>query len=131
MFLIYTARHVQETTPDDPEKMMCMADIKKNEQVDIESLVAGADALVIKGSAGCGKTTILKYIDYTTIKSGNSQGLSGYLPVLLFLRDVKTIVSPDSDRLTSAGYAENIFDAYFRVTGCGLSVDVVKAFYSR
>ncbi|HAO23236.1 MAG TPA: hypothetical protein DCQ37_23990, partial [Desulfobacteraceae bacterium] len=56
---------------------------------DIEDLMAENDYLLIEGEAGSGKTTLLKHFAYMTLNEKNWKNLDGYLPVLIFLKDVK------------------------------------------
>ncbi|MCX6308184.1 MAG: SUMF1/EgtB/PvdO family nonheme iron enzyme, partial [Bacteroidia bacterium] len=57
--------------------------------VDIENLIAESRSLVIEGRAGSGKTTLAKHFTCMIIEKRELKGLDGYLPVLVFLKDLK------------------------------------------
>jgi len=47
--------------------------------------------LLIKGEAGSGKTTLMKHFAYSLLNEKNRKTLDGWLPVLIFLKDVRDI----------------------------------------
>ncbi len=73
----------------DSEDMMSEFLHAEQQHIDIENLMAENDYLLIEGEAGSGKTTLLKHFAYMTLNEKNWKNLDGYLPVLIFLKDVK------------------------------------------
>ena len=76
--------------------------IARQKPVDIEHLIGRHDYLLIEGQAGSGKTTLLKHI--ACALSGKEaellppEGLYGYLPVVVILKDVEA-VCPSEEKL--------------------------------
>ena len=64
---------------------------KQEEQqgINLEKLAAENDYLVIEGQAGSGKTTLIKHLAHSIIKENNPYNFKGYLPVLIFLKDLQ------------------------------------------
>lgn len=61
----------------------------RQEPVDIEDLIPQGRTLVIEGRAGSGKTTLVKHFVYNMINSPGWKEIDGYLPVMIFLKDLK------------------------------------------
>jgi formylglycine-generating enzyme required for sulfatase activity len=83
---------------------------EKTVPVNIEELIAKNSYLLIEGQAGSGKTTQLRHAAYSLVKGPGINGLEGYLPVLIFLRDVKEILDK---RCRSLLNAEDLLSNYF------------------
>lgn len=98
------------------------------EQKDIESLLVDNDYLLISGQAGSGKTTLLKYLAYTIVNDINKAGLNGFLPVLVFLRDLQHMKKKPTNYVSGTGLAEEILSDYFEATKNGLTVELVRAY---
>lgn len=96
--------------------------------VDIETLIAENDYLLISGQAGSGKTTLLKYLAYTIVNDINKAGLNGFLPVLVFLRDLQHMKKKPTNYVSGTGLAEEILSDYFEATKNGLTVELVRAY---
>ena len=101
---------------------------------DIETLVAKYNSLLISGQAGSGKSTLLRHLAYTvspkTEKAPASPELVGYLPILIYLKELVAYCQEDSiklDRNYSVG--EGILRWYLldRLDGT-LELDVVREF---
>ena len=101
---------------------------EKRQAVDIEQMIAESDYLLIEGQAGSGKSTLLKHLTYTMIKNESVAGLEGYLPVLIYLKDLQTIVRRLDIMTGSAAAGEKILTEYFKETDNGLNIALVKAF---
>jgi len=95
---------------------------------DIEKFVARNDHLLLVGQAGSGKTTLIKHLAYTIIHGNNENGLKGYLPVLLFLKDLSALDINLSNVIPGTPTAERILLEYFKATGSCMSLELVKAF---
>lgn len=92
--------------------------------VDIEKLIGGNDVLLIEGQAGSGKTTLLKHVAYSLTQEDRPgfriEGLEEFLPVLVFLKDLKDYFSGRSRGGAVRAKAEDILAWYFaeRQGGC-------------
>ncbi|MGA1869621.1 MAG: NACHT domain-containing protein [bacterium] len=65
-------------------------DLREQEKaVEIEELLADSGYLLIEGEAGSGKTTLMKHIAYMMLNQQSWKGLDEWLPVLIFLKDIK------------------------------------------
>ncbi|MCP4113628.1 MAG: SUMF1/EgtB/PvdO family nonheme iron enzyme [Desulfobacteraceae bacterium] len=96
--------------------------------VDIEDLVAENDCLLIIGDPGSGKTTLVKHFSYSMVQNENWKGLDNWLPVLVFLKDLKGFQHDRSEIAANATTAENLLSYYFTLTESGLDIDIVKRF---
>ncbi|HHT9123462.1 MAG TPA: SUMF1/EgtB/PvdO family nonheme iron enzyme [Candidatus Wunengus sp. YC63] len=96
--------------------------------VDIETLIAKNDYLLISGQAGSGKTTLLKYLAYTIANEENKAGLNGFLPVLVFLRDLPQMKKKPANHISGTGAAEKLLSDYFQTIKHGLTIELVKAY---
>ncbi len=96
--------------------------------VDIEILIAENDYLLISGQAGSGKTTLLKYLAYTIVNDKNKAELNGFLPVLVFLRDLPHMKKKPVSHVSGTGLAEEILSDYFEATKNGLTMELVRAY---
>ncbi|MBI5116992.1 SUMF1/EgtB/PvdO family nonheme iron enzyme [Candidatus Poribacteria bacterium] len=103
---------------------------EQREPVDIEKLVTSSDYLIIRGQAGSGKTTLMKHMAYSIIHGGGKYGLTGYLPILIFLRDLPKSVTQNTGSVPGMDAAEKILTEYFR-SKCkceALSIELIEAF---
>jgi energy-coupling factor transporter ATP-binding protein EcfA2 len=112
---------------DSPDKKRAKK-IERDKQapVDIEELAARGDYLLIEGQAGSGKTTLLKHLSYTIIQKTGRPELEGYLPVLIFLRDLQSFARKHEEMSACTVTAEQILTEY--LASNGITVDTVKAF---
>jgi formylglycine-generating enzyme required for sulfatase activity/predicted MPP superfamily phosphohydrolase/energy-coupling factor transporter ATP-binding protein EcfA2 len=61
-------------------------DLKEPSYIDIEKLLGRVNFILLSGSAGMGKTTLIKHLAYTIIQGICDFSLKGYLPVMIFLK---------------------------------------------
>jgi hypothetical protein len=103
-------------------------DLKEEEQkpVDIESLIVENDYLLIEGQAGSGKTTLLKHAAYNIINQEFDESLNGYLPIMIFLKEIQGQLGNRGNKVASDITAEDILKDYFVPTG--LTIDTIKAY---
>ncbi|MFZ2632675.1 MAG: SUMF1/EgtB/PvdO family nonheme iron enzyme [Desulfosalsimonadaceae bacterium] len=94
--------------------------------VDIEDLIPDSRVLVIRGRAGSGKTTLLKHVAHSMITEGNWKGLDGYLPVLVFLKDLKGFNAKGVSG--NAETAENLLSFWAGKSGGFLDMDTIWAY---
>lgn len=92
------------------------ADLKERKPVDLEELVAVRDALLIEGHPGSGKTTLMKHITYCLAREENCRNalepIKGYLPVLIFMKDLNDYFSGMTSRALGSSTAFEIIDWY-------------------
>ncbi len=93
--------------------------VEKQRPVDIAAFIARYPALLIEGQAGSGKTTLLKHVACALSGLDEAgpvpEGLDGYLPVVIFLKDIETFFrdpsgGPASGREALAWYFERKLD---------------------
>ena len=93
---------------------------------DIENLMVENDCLLIEGQAGSGKTTLIKHFAWMLTQTEVWQGLEGFLPVLIFLKDLARTNLPDGP--ANAKSAEAILAAYAEHTENGLGPETIRGF---
>jgi predicted phosphodiesterase len=95
--------------------------------VDIETLIAQGEDLLIAGEAGSGKTTLVKHFVFKSIQDPIQepgwQDLDGVLPVLIFLKDLRGFQAADANQ--DAETAQALLQQSFSKSGCGLDVETV------
>ncbi len=97
--------------------------------VNIETLIKEKEFLLIEGHPGSGKTTLLKHLAYGVAQApSQAEGFAGWLPILLFLKDLKEFFADHAGITASAPTAEKILAFYCDMTGSGLSLEMIKAF---
>lgn len=101
---------------------------EKQEPVDIENLITQGRTLVIEGRAGSGKTTLVKHFAHMMIQSTEWKGLAGYLPVLVFLKDLKGFNSTGLKR--NSDTAEQMLEYWSKASGSFLDLETIRAFCS-
>lgn len=101
---------------------------EKDRTADIESLIRENDYLLIEGLAGSGKTTLMKHFAYITIQEANRKAGNGWLPVLIFLKDLKPFGEKGRGLAANATTAERMLSRYFELTENGLDIELVKGF---
>ena len=101
---------------------------EKQEPVDIENLITQGRTLVIEGRAGSGKTTLVKHFAHMMIQSTEWKGLAGYLPVLVFLKDLKGFNS--TGLKGNSDTAEQMLEYWSKASGSFLDLETIRAFCS-
>jgi formylglycine-generating enzyme required for sulfatase activity/predicted MPP superfamily phosphohydrolase len=64
---------------------------KEPAAIDIEALMGRVNCLVLRGKAGMGKTTLIKHLAYSLAHGTGPASLRGYLPIMVFLKDLGPI----------------------------------------
>ena len=95
----------------------------------IEDLIAEGEALLIEGHPGSGKTTLVRHLCYSMVKEDNYKGLGGYLPLLIFVKDLKGFFDSEMDVAPSAETARSLLSFYFQPGKNGLDIDTIEQFY--
>ncbi len=101
---------------------------EKERQIDIEELIGKSESLLIEGHPGSGKTTLLKHLAYALTQNKTIQGLEGYLPLLIFLKDTKDFLESNRDIKPSATTAKKILSSYYNVEEKGIDMETIEAF---
>ncbi len=96
--------------------------------IDIEALLGRQDAVLLRGEPGMGKTTLVRHLAYMVVHGQANPGLQGYLPVLVFLKDLwplfEKVIVAKKDGITF----ESMLGPYFEKIACPLGVDVVNGY---
>lgn len=61
---------------------------KEPQMIDIRKLLGRQECILLQGAAGMGKTTLIKHLTYTIIQGQAPVSLNGFLPVVVFLKDL-------------------------------------------
>ncbi|MBI4223182.1 MAG: SUMF1/EgtB/PvdO family nonheme iron enzyme [Planctomycetes bacterium] len=102
---------------------------EKEMPVDIEVLIKKNECLLIEGHPGSGKTTLLKHLAYGFVQnSPQAQRLDEWLPILLFLKDLKGFFTGKDGAEPSPSTAEEILAFYCDKAENGLNLEIIKAF---
>jgi hypothetical protein len=96
--------------------------------VDLEELIARSDFSLIKGHPGSGKTTLLRHLCYSLATVSNYKELDNFLPLLIFMKDLKAFFDSHADAKASAETAEAIFEYAFQPSKNGLDIDTIRSF---
>lgn len=109
----------EESEPEEPSS------------IDIEELVGRKHCLMLRGTAGMGKTTLIKHLAYRLTHGPGPAALHGYLPVLVFLKDLWPFYKKEVGEEPGTLSFETLLGPYFKKSRCPLSLDTVKAFLSQ
>jgi hypothetical protein len=90
---------------------------KEPAAIDIEILLGRQECILLRGSAGMGKTTLIKHLAYTLIQGRGPGSLCGCLPVVVFLKDLRTIYEKESidPELTFPALLNRYLERMFRI----------------
>jgi len=106
---------------------------KEPAAIDIEELMGRVNCLLLRGTAGMGKTTLIKHLAYSLTHGSGPETLRGYLPVMVFLKDLwpiyesKLKLKEDPPHITFA----LLLEEYFEKHGCPLSMEIVNPYLSQ
>lgn len=109
-------------------------DMKKSGEpitIDIEELVGRKKCLLLRGKAGMGKTTLLKHLAYSLTHGVGPAALRGYLPVLVFLKDIWPIYKERLRRESATITFESLLKLYFKSIQCPLPMRILNAYLSQ
>ena len=96
------------------------------DRMDIEDLIPQEQTLVIEGRAGSGKTTLAKHFTHMMIQPEGWKGLEGYIPVLVFLKDLKGFDTTGLPGNSDTG--EKILEHWSKATDSFLDVETIRGF---
>jgi formylglycine-generating enzyme required for sulfatase activity/3',5'-cyclic AMP phosphodiesterase CpdA/energy-coupling factor transporter ATP-binding protein EcfA2 len=132
---------------------------KEPANIDIEELLGRVNCLLLEGKAGMGKTTLIKHLAYSLTHDTGPAALKGYLPVIVFLKDLWPIYqkelrseegdennqkllqgvqgdgflekSPPGRRRHIETTFESLLGQYFEKSKCPLPIETVEAFLAK
>jgi formylglycine-generating enzyme required for sulfatase activity/calcineurin-like phosphoesterase family protein/energy-coupling factor transporter ATP-binding protein EcfA2 len=99
--------------------------------INIEELLGRKECILLRGPAGMGKTTLIKHLAYTITQGGGPVSLCGYLPVVVFLKDLWPLYEKTPDANTIGFTFESLLDRYLKSTVSVLDMTVVGHFLTR
>ncbi len=98
---------------------------KSNNKCEIEELIARNQSLLIKGHAGTGKTTLIKHLSYRLMKGDCVEGLEGYIPILIFLKELNTFLITNNNNSFNA---DDLLTHYFSQQENVLDIKTINDF---
>ncbi|MCP5102724.1 MAG: NACHT domain-containing protein, partial [bacterium] len=99
--------------------------------IDIEELVGRKHCLMLRGTAGMGKTTLIKHLAYTITQGTGPAALNGFLPVLVFFKDLWPLYKKAVEEGGGTVSFETLLEGYFKKSRCPLSLATVTAFLAQ
>jgi energy-coupling factor transporter ATP-binding protein EcfA2 len=94
--------------------------------IDIEVLLGRVNCILLRGAAGMGKTTLIKHLAYTLTHDKGHLMLKGYLPVLVFLRDLWPIYQRKIRSQIEKVTFEEILESYLEESRIPLKISIIK-----
>lgn len=94
--------------------------------IDIEKLLGRVNCILLRGTAGMGKTTLIKHLAYTLTHNKKHPTLKGYLPVLVFLKDLWPIYETKLRSQRIKITFEEILGNYLEESRIPLKIDEIK-----
>ncbi len=107
------------------------AEQKEPPFIDIEKLLGRDNCVLLQGSAGMGKTTLIKHLAYTITQGVGEVSLGGYLPVVVLLKDLWPIYEKESPGAGTVMTFEALLASYLEKHVTGLTPEVVEQYCSR
>ncbi|UCH92817.1 MAG: metallophosphoesterase, partial [Candidatus Aminicenantes bacterium] len=104
---------------------------KEPPSIDIEVLVGRKNCVLLRGGAGTGKTTLIKHLAYTVTHDIGQSALKGYLPVMVFLKDLWLIYNEQLQRTRKKLIFEELMSLYLEKEKCQLAWETVSHYLDR
>jgi formylglycine-generating enzyme required for sulfatase activity/calcineurin-like phosphoesterase family protein/energy-coupling factor transporter ATP-binding protein EcfA2 len=79
---------------------------KEPQYIDIEKLLGRKACILLRGPAGTGKTTLVKHLAFTITHGQGTVSLCGYLPIVVFLKDLWPIYQKLLRGVQGGGFLE-------------------------
>jgi len=99
--------------------------------IDIEELLGKWNCLLLRGNAGSGKTTVIKYLAYSLSQGAGPVPLQGCLPVIILLKDLwpvyKNALREGPENITF----EALLPGYLKKIQCPLTIETIKAYLAQ
>ncbi|MCP5050015.1 MAG: NACHT domain-containing protein, partial [bacterium] len=103
--------------------------IELPQSIDVEELVGNQNLVLLRGGAGMGKTTLIKHLAYTIVHNTCQPSLKGYLPVMIFLKDLWMIYNETLEKNKKKKIVfEELLYLYLEKVKCKLTMEVVSDF---
>ncbi|MGD2086029.1 MAG: SUMF1/EgtB/PvdO family nonheme iron enzyme [Candidatus Aminicenantes bacterium] len=99
---------------------------KEPPSIDIEVLMGRKKYILLRGGAGTGKTTLIKHLAYTVIHNIGHSSLKGYLPVMVFLKDLWPIYREELQKNNKKLIFEELLSIYLGKEKCQLDWETVS-----
>ena len=99
--------------------------------IDIEELLGRQDTVLLRGEPGMGKTTLVRHLAYMVVNGQAKQGLQGYLPVLIFLKDLWLLFEAEIEKNRGRVDFESILEGYLEEIACHLTIDIVNGYLKK
>ncbi|MCP5054572.1 MAG: SUMF1/EgtB/PvdO family nonheme iron enzyme, partial [bacterium] len=104
-------------------------ELKLPQTIDVEELVGNRNLVLLRGGAGMGKTTLIKHLAYTIVHNTCQPSLKGYLPVMIFLKDLWMIYNETLEKNKKKKIVfEELLTLYLEKIKCKLTMEVVSDF---
>jgi formylglycine-generating enzyme required for sulfatase activity/calcineurin-like phosphoesterase family protein len=95
---------------------------------DIEELLGRVCCMLLRGNAGTGKTTLVKHLAYSLTHGSGPDGLKGYLPLLIFLKELWSFYKEALEKNPQNVTLEPLLERYFENAKCPLTMEIVNAY---
>ncbi len=113
-----------------PDEMDMKEECKEPSGIDIEELLGRINCILLQGGAGMGKTTLIKHLAYTITHGMGKPSFQGYIPVIIFLKDLWPIYQDRRKATRKKISFEMLLKEYLDTSTCPLSYEVVKNYFS-
>ena len=107
------------------------ANLKEPATIDIEALMGRLDCMLLRGQAGMGKTTLIKHLAYTITQDSSHPSLRGYLPIIVFFKDLWPIYSAELQKSRKKVTFEPLLETYLKRSKCPLSCKLISQYLSQ
>jgi hypothetical protein len=118
--------------PDKKMKAKAEPEEQEDRSADIEALIGKYPHLLVEGDAGSGKTTLIKHLAFCLatgrLHDFEAADLAGWLPVLIFVRDLKGFFTSEAYAADSPVTVEALLNYYCTLTGHALDPDTIDRF---
>jgi formylglycine-generating enzyme required for sulfatase activity/energy-coupling factor transporter ATP-binding protein EcfA2 len=104
---------------------------KEPPSIDIEVLMGRKKCILLRGGAGTGKTTLIKHLAYTVTHDIGHSSLKGYLPVMVFLKDLWLIYGEELKKTRKKLIFEELLSLYLEKDKCQLDWETVSNYLDR
>jgi formylglycine-generating enzyme required for sulfatase activity/predicted MPP superfamily phosphohydrolase/energy-coupling factor transporter ATP-binding protein EcfA2 len=98
--------------------------------IDIEILMGRKKRILLKGEAGMGKTTLIKHLAYCITNGICPSSLRGYLPVMVFLKDLWLVYNEEIQKTKKKLIFEDLLILYLEKSKCKLTWETIFHFLS-
>lgn len=102
--------------------------------IDIETLAAKQNYLLLCGDPGMGKTTLVKHLAFTVTVGSCPSVLKDYLPFIVSLKNLWPILLKEKSNIYGKNTGmtlEQILKIYIKETRCPLAIETISNFTSR